>query len=592
MNNVKITIPFFNSVEWLSLCLESISISKFDFNNVIVCDDGSSKDQLNIAVNIIEKYQGVALIKNKGRKGYGGVCNYVANTVESEFILFLNTDCLITPSTINALIEPLKNESGIILSCPVSNNSPNYSFPIPEGLNFYNFAEYLSNLYKNSQSKPWVTAVTIVGNCLMANRDLFNKMGGFLEEWGLGYGEETDLQFRAMEMGYDSVVCLNTYVYHFGGGSFNSIKGIEDIRKNNNNKFNKKWKKEYLELIEKQCFSPINLFKFISAEINLKKLKYDAIFYLPIIDQESGGNHNIIDACNELILNGKNATCALVGNISDDYLFRYKEMMLFNPLKYKNDDDFIFKAQNLQIKILISGLHTSAKVFASVKCDKHYQYIQGVEYMFENGLAADECLDSYKVGENFIFASKYLEKKISPMLTKIRQKIIIPPLINQNIFYKPLNNSKKFKIGFCLRGVPDKGQGYLINLLTNKKIKFENILVFGNSKYKFLTKYFPNITFIELPISRSDLAHKMRDVENYIDLSSHEGYGLMGHEALKCGANLFYTNYGGLQDYVVIESKFLISDPFDSDTIIEKIKKNKTLNKVITHKYAFWKDLC
>lgn len=587
-SSLKIAIPFHNSVEWLDLCIESIINTGFSTEDIVICDDGSDYLQNKIAKEILKKYSiKNKILKNRGRRGYGGACNYLAENIDTKYVLFLNTDCLIGAHTVTSLIAPMEIDDTVIMSCPVSNNSPNYTFPIPDGMNYLNFSNFLYELYSDNINLAHQEAATIVGNCLLINRKLFNNLGGFSDEWGIGYGEETDLQFRALKNGYKSIVCLNSYVYHFGGGSFNEITNIEKIRNNNNLKFKKKWGLEYKSLIERQKFNPINLLNFLSKEINRNKIEYDALFYLPIIDQESGGNHNIIDACNELIRAGFNVNCVLVGNTSDRFIENYKEMMLFKPLRYNNDDAFINDSINLKINKLISGLHTSAKVFSAVKCAKHYQYIQGVEYMFESGLGANECLKSYKIGHDFIFASHYLKRKISPLLSHVQSSYVIPPFINDNIFYRA-EKKRRYHIGMCLRGVPDKGQGFLINLLLNDNIKNSRILILGSPKYEFLRNYFKNIEYVVLPLSRSNLSKYLRDVSNYIDLSSHEGYGLMGHEAIKSGAKLFYTNYGGISDYVDIEDEFLISDPFDSNLILRKVKNSKNINKLKNTNYNSW----
>ncbi len=581
INDVVILIPFHNSVHWIRPCLFAIKQAKFPLKNILIVNDRSSRANLEICKKIINEFGGdIRLASNSGRPGFGGAVNFGVSMLKCKYVLLLNSDCLITESTVGALVAPLIESNDIFMSCPISNNSPNYSFQIPEGMNYLSVAKYLNEIYAESTNKPYVEAATVVGNCLMVKRSVFDELGGFSDEWGVGYGEETDLQFRAAKLGYESVLALNTFVYHYGGGTFKTIVDIQAHKDQNYQLFIKKWGREYKNLLSKQKFNPITLLNFLFQNFKKENSLYDVIFYLPTIDQQIGGIHSIVDICNMLISNGINATCALIGGNSNALIEGYKEPIYFNPLYYINEGEFLEHSKNLNFKLIVSTVHTSAEVCSKIKKvrTKHFQYIQGIEYMFETGGAFKNTIESYEYGDGYIFASRFLQKRLNNFVKKDSSKYAINPYINRDIFY-PDSEKKKYFLGMCLRKVEDKGQGYLINLLLNKRMSCKKILVFGDGKYSFIGNY-KNIHYIELPVSREVLANYLRTVENYIDLSIHEGYGLMGMEAILCGAKLFYTNYGGLEDYLHIENHFLISNPLDSDLIIDKIIKSKNSNKI------------
>jgi GT2 family glycosyltransferase len=592
--DARILIPFHNSVQWIRPCLEAIKNSNFSMKNVIIANDRSSVSEKLICTKIAKEFGVNKIIDNEGRPGFGGCVNYAIENISSEYILVLNSDCLIAENTIESLRAPLANNSNYFMSCPISNNSPNYSFKIPQGMNFKSVASCLHELYIPLNKEKYVEAATVVGNCLMVKKTIFQSLGGFGDEWGIGYGEETDLQFKGMEKGYKSILVLDTYVYHFGGGSFKSVSDIDNHRQKNHKAFMRKWGNKYKELTQAQDFDPILLLTFIFANLKAKNgISNEVIFYMATIDQQIGGIHSIVDICNHLISNGINATCALMGKNAEQLIDKYKEPIYFTPLCFDTEEDFINASNSLNFKIIVSTIHTSAEFCSKLKSKhiKHLQYIQGLEYMFETGGAFQNALNSYKYGDGCVFASKYLETKLTPLLPKI-PTWTINPNVNQDIFYKE-NNNREFFLGMCLRRDGDKGQGFLLNLLLNKRISREKIIIFGDKKYDFL-KSMKNVSFIELPISREILAKYFRKTSSYIDLTAHEGYGLMGKEAIMCGCNLFYSNYGGLNDYVEIEENFLINDLLNSDIIIDKliaVSVKKIKNQLINLDNSNWVDL-
>jgi hypothetical protein len=50
---------------------------------------------------------------------------------------------------------------------------------------------------------------------------------------------------KALGMGLKGVVHLGAYVYHFGGGTFQYQKNIDEQKKLNFSNFMKKWSKQY-----------------------------------------------------------------------------------------------------------------------------------------------------------------------------------------------------------------------------------------------------------------------------------------------------------------------------------------------------------
>ena len=83
----SIIIPNYNNAEWLDKCLESIMKQTYKNYDVIVIDDCSTDN----SVEIIEKYP-VALFQAKEKAFNGGARNMGISLATGDYILFLDSD--------------------------------------------------------------------------------------------------------------------------------------------------------------------------------------------------------------------------------------------------------------------------------------------------------------------------------------------------------------------------------------------------------------------------------------------------------------------------------------------------------------------
>ena len=117
-NKVHIVILTWNNKNILKRCLESIE--NVDYNNftISVIDNNSSDDSLNM---ISEEFPNVQTIKNsknfKFGKGYNEGFKKI-NFEDSDFIILLNDDTIVSRNFIDELINPLEKNQKAIISTP------------------------------------------------------------------------------------------------------------------------------------------------------------------------------------------------------------------------------------------------------------------------------------------------------------------------------------------------------------------------------------------------------------------------------------------------------------------------------------------
>ncbi|MEG2404286.1 MAG: glycosyltransferase, partial [Oscillospiraceae bacterium] len=97
-----IVLVTYNSINWLNGCVKAIANAKYDLAqlNLIFVDNASCDDTVNMLHQLKLEHSGFGgfeIIQNRNNKGFGAACNLGADSGNSPFIFFLNTDTEVYP---------------------------------------------------------------------------------------------------------------------------------------------------------------------------------------------------------------------------------------------------------------------------------------------------------------------------------------------------------------------------------------------------------------------------------------------------------------------------------------------------------------
>lgn len=291
-----IVIPVYNHFEWVKLCVKAIfaNTNMKVVNKVLIIDDNSSIETKEELKKIREKYgEKIELIFNKKNQGFVKNCNYAMKITSSDYVLLLNSDCIISKNAIEKMLRTLTKDKKIGLLCPISSKAANLTFPLIEGLNYQD----INSLFEKQFKDKIFDACTVVGNCLMISRKCINTIGYFDEIFEKGYTEETDYQFRALKEGFKAKVLIDTYVFHECRVSFGEDEKQLKIRQEHLSIFFDRWGKEYNKLYEK--YEKNDPIKYIKEHLNINDIDYFLKYKLSkkVTEKE-------INELNDLIIEG------------------------------------------------------------------------------------------------------------------------------------------------------------------------------------------------------------------------------------------------------------------------------------------------
>ena len=282
MNKCDIIIPVYNAPEWVKLCVYALmqNTPKENLNKVYLLDDNSNKYTKNSLNNLKEKYGNVIQIETN-EKNLGFVKNVnkglklSMKDEDSDCVLLLNTDCLLSKNTIPKLMEHINKNNKIGLICPVSSNAANLTLEMFEGFSYTQMDKLLEKKF-NGMS---FDACTVVGNCLMITKKCLKKVGYLDEIYGMGYGEETDYHFKSLSKGFEAKVAIDTYVFHKAEVSFGTSKTKQERLNHNRKIFFDRWGKDYEKSYQE--YKKNDPIQYIKENLNDedKKIDIDTLFY-------------------------------------------------------------------------------------------------------------------------------------------------------------------------------------------------------------------------------------------------------------------------------------------------------------------------
>jgi CDP-glycerol glycerophosphotransferase len=109
---VSIIIPYYNSMEFIGDCLNSIQLQTYMNLEIIIINDGSNKENTCFIETMLQDKRMVYL-KNDSRHGVAFSRNRGLSTVTGEFVFFLDSEDILTERCIELLVDNI-NESPAI----------------------------------------------------------------------------------------------------------------------------------------------------------------------------------------------------------------------------------------------------------------------------------------------------------------------------------------------------------------------------------------------------------------------------------------------------------------------------------------------
>jgi len=238
---VTVVIPHFNGEEILRRCLQSLKNTDFNDFRILIVDNGSIDNSLNMVIN---EFPEADIIYSKKNLGYAGGCNLGILSSNSKYIVLLNNDTKVEPDWLTLLLRKIETQNNIAAVQPkiLSLQQPErfdycgavggeidvFGYPFARGRIFYTM-EKDHGQYDHSEEIFWAT-----GAAVLLRKSVLDKIG-LLEEDFFAHMEEIDLNWRMHLAGYKVVTEPDAVVYHQTGGTLGEDKFYKMVLNHRNN---------------------------------------------------------------------------------------------------------------------------------------------------------------------------------------------------------------------------------------------------------------------------------------------------------------------------------------------------------------------
>ncbi len=230
--SVSIIIVNWNAGRQLRECLDSIASSRRDgwrLEGVVVVDNASVDDSL---AGIGETELPLRVLTNSTNRGFAAACNQGARQSASDYLLFLNPDCVVESDAIATVVAFMQREEnprvgvagarlldagGRTWRCCSRHPRPSDFLKKASGLDvlFPRLRTHLMREWDHEESRP---VDHVMGSFYFVRRELFEQLGGFDERFFV-YLEDLDFSVRTVHAGYSVYYLAEARVFHRGGGT-------------------------------------------------------------------------------------------------------------------------------------------------------------------------------------------------------------------------------------------------------------------------------------------------------------------------------------------------------------------------------------
>jgi len=623
-----IVIPVHNAMQHVRACVNAVFRHASQPCHLYIVDDASdayTRGELLTLLKDVPKDR-YTLIRHEQNQGYLQSVNEAARLGGNPYVVLLNSDAMVVNDFMARLAAGFSGDASIGVITAVSNwaNWTRICDQIPEGFNVHQLSDAVARLGK----RKFPEVFNASGFFFAVRRELFEALDGFDEAYGEGYWEETDFCMRALKAGARVVVDDQLYVYHYGWGSFQEAGRNRQLDVNQE-RFMARWNRPYRSLEKRwQRRAPLApMTKTLSAEgawrkvmkpaptklsakeamQQLASLKTDldaAPLYdvTPVKERKPrilyllpgmalyGGIISVLQVVNQLILRGYDANIAVYGEV-DASLYEHFPCY-FRGYHFKDEAALMTGLPDCDL--LVATRWDTAFVAVAMKAARPEMglayFVQDYEpdfYGSKQAELAEQAARSYRLIRHKIVKTHWLARKLAPYGGEIHR---IPLGLNLDVCHDhgtmhPMQILALARPSSERRNFPMLRAVYLELYRRRPDLK---LALYGDG-YEHMPLPFPCHSYGKLS-SLEAVAAALNESAVLLDVSTFQGFGRPGLEAMACGVAAVLTREGGITQYAKHGYNCLLINPHARDAIVEAVLRviddNALRQRLVGHGYT------
>ena len=207
---VSIIVVMHNGMQFLPENLKSILEEADTDCEIIVYDNHSTDSSIEY---ILKHFPSIKIITSESNFGFATGCNLAAMTAQGTYLVFINQDVIVYKGWLNELITGFKDPKiGLTTSKVVilGQDSKLYSCGLDIHYTGLSFARCFG---QNDRCLHQKNVSAVSGASFAILKRLWLQLGGFDSDFYM-YFEETDLSWRAQQLGYSCLFSPSSVIAH------------------------------------------------------------------------------------------------------------------------------------------------------------------------------------------------------------------------------------------------------------------------------------------------------------------------------------------------------------------------------------------
>lgn len=219
MKLVSVIIPTYNRAHMLCDCIDSILRSTYTNLEIIVVDNKSTDQTVDLVRSKYQEKAQVRIMKLKKNMMAAGGRNAGIKRANGDYLLFVDNDNIVCPDMIQRLVEEMEQDTHIGLVGPLSIDKYNNDKIWLASGDYNFFTSRPKTLYSGKRveevvlNKHYKTCYS--PNVMMVRNDVIKAVGGFSRTYFAMY-EEADFGYRIQKAGYQAYIVTDARTYHLG----------------------------------------------------------------------------------------------------------------------------------------------------------------------------------------------------------------------------------------------------------------------------------------------------------------------------------------------------------------------------------------
>jgi hypothetical protein len=219
---ISVIVLNYNGKNFLNECLKSVLNGNYPNFEVVLVDNASSDDSIELAKEKFENNRVLNIVKNACNLGFAAGNNVGISYGKGEYVLFLNNDTVVEPNWLIELVSVMESDAkiGAAQSKLLSLADKRTIDSAGDFVDYYGLAIRRGSW--GEEDKGQYDRIEEIfsarGAALIVRSKILAEIGAFDADFFLSY-EDIDLCWRIRLNGYKIVFVPKSRVYHIGGAT-------------------------------------------------------------------------------------------------------------------------------------------------------------------------------------------------------------------------------------------------------------------------------------------------------------------------------------------------------------------------------------